>query len=245
MHKKELITIGNASEILGISIQTLRRWDESGRLTAHKTEGGQRRYVESEIQSLADGLIFELAHKWASKSTPPTLNSDVHCQDRSIFEGRLQRLNGAITRAGIEQNLTSLVITATGEIGNNSFDHNLGKWPDVPGVFFDYNIDDGIIVLADRGLGILATLHRVRPELEKHTDALRVAFTEIVTGRAPEKRGNGLKYIMKIAKMGMVGIKFQTGNALLEIDAGATDFKIIVANTFIKGTIAIIKFKTN
>jgi len=53
-------------------------------------------------------------------------------------------------KPALEQ-LSSLIVAITGEIGNNSFDHNLGKWPDEPGVFFGYDIAKGTVVLADRG----------------------------------------------------------------------------------------------
>ena len=37
-------SIQQVSEMLGIPIQKLRRWDETGVLTAARTEGGHRRY---------------------------------------------------------------------------------------------------------------------------------------------------------------------------------------------------------
>ena len=39
-----LATIGEASEILGVSISTLRRWDKEGKLKPEKTASGHRRY---------------------------------------------------------------------------------------------------------------------------------------------------------------------------------------------------------
>ncbi|MDR0999391.1 MAG: MerR family DNA-binding transcriptional regulator, partial [Clostridiales bacterium] len=39
-----LVTIGEASKILGVSITTLRRWDKEGRLIPEKTTSGHRRY---------------------------------------------------------------------------------------------------------------------------------------------------------------------------------------------------------
>ena len=45
-----LITIGEASEILGVSITTLRRWDKAGRLTPEKTASGHRRYDISKLK---------------------------------------------------------------------------------------------------------------------------------------------------------------------------------------------------
>ena len=46
---EKLVSIGKASKILGVSIITLRRWDEDGRLVSIKTEGGHRRYDISKI----------------------------------------------------------------------------------------------------------------------------------------------------------------------------------------------------
>jgi len=45
-----LVTIGKAAKILGVSEMTLRRWDESGRLVSIRTEGGHRRYDISKIR---------------------------------------------------------------------------------------------------------------------------------------------------------------------------------------------------
>jgi len=41
---ERLVTIGKAAKILGVSVMTLRRWDETGRLISIRTEGGHRRY---------------------------------------------------------------------------------------------------------------------------------------------------------------------------------------------------------
>jgi len=45
-----LVTIGQAAKILGVSVMTLRRWDEAGRLVPVRTEGGHRRYDISKIK---------------------------------------------------------------------------------------------------------------------------------------------------------------------------------------------------
>ena len=39
-----LVTIGKASELLGVSISTLRRWEMDGKIKAERTEGKHRRY---------------------------------------------------------------------------------------------------------------------------------------------------------------------------------------------------------
>lgn len=39
-----MYTIKEASDILGVSISTLRRWEKEGKITSSKTNGGHRRY---------------------------------------------------------------------------------------------------------------------------------------------------------------------------------------------------------
>lgn len=39
-----LLTIGQAAEALGVSVQTLRRWEREGKIAPERTKGGQRRY---------------------------------------------------------------------------------------------------------------------------------------------------------------------------------------------------------
>jgi len=43
-------TIGEAADILGVSISTLRRWDKAGRLIPEKTASGHRRYDISKLR---------------------------------------------------------------------------------------------------------------------------------------------------------------------------------------------------
>ena len=46
------LRIGQAAEILGVSTDTLRRWDLDGRLEARRTSGGQRRIPLAEVRRL-------------------------------------------------------------------------------------------------------------------------------------------------------------------------------------------------
>jgi excisionase family DNA binding protein len=45
------VSIGEASKALGVSVQTLRRWDEEGKLKAERTPAGHRRYLSSEVST--------------------------------------------------------------------------------------------------------------------------------------------------------------------------------------------------
>lgn len=46
----KLLTIEETANILNVSKWTLRNWDDSDKLKAIRTEGGHRRYLESEVQ---------------------------------------------------------------------------------------------------------------------------------------------------------------------------------------------------
>lgn len=45
-----LISIGEAAEVLGVSITTLRRWETEGKLTPERTAAGHRRYDLSKLK---------------------------------------------------------------------------------------------------------------------------------------------------------------------------------------------------
>ncbi len=238
--EEKLLTIAEAAEILGISIDTLRRWDKSGKLVAIRKEGGVHRYYrQSDLDVFASDII-KFAQDWTTVGLE--FPSQFYCENSSIFQARLGKLQDALIRAGEGAGMLPLVVAVSGEIGNNSFDHNLGKWPDTPGIFFGYNINKRQIVLADRGLGILSTLSRVRPELKNHSEALRVAFTEIVSGRAPEKRGNGLKFVRQVVAENPISLLFRSGDAELRIKKNNNELFIVRSHIAIRGCFALIEF---
>ena len=43
------VSIGETSKLLGVSMQTLRRWDKTGKLVSERTPSGHRRYLRSEV----------------------------------------------------------------------------------------------------------------------------------------------------------------------------------------------------
>lgn len=48
----ETYRIGEAAAVLGVRVETLRRWEREGRLTTTRTAGGQRRVPASEVARL-------------------------------------------------------------------------------------------------------------------------------------------------------------------------------------------------
>ena len=71
-------------------------------------------------------------------------------------------------------------------------------------------------------------------------EAIKIAFTQTISGRFPEKRGNGLKFVTKVAIDLGLGIMLYSGNAVTKIENKKISFNNI--NNDIKGVLAIIKY---
>lgn len=239
---KKLLSIGETARILGISVDTLRRWDKKGILKPFRASSKGYRYYDMEVLELFGKDLFSQAEKWVENSEGLEPDSSLYCQSSDIFQARLVKLQNSLLEIKYLDTSFSLIVAAIGEIGNNSFDHNLGNWRDLPGVFFGYDLNKKYIVLADRGQGVLRTLQRVRPALNTDAEALRVAFTEIVSGRAPESRGNGLKYVKKIVEENPLELTFESGNAKLSIKKGDSILEITEKTPYISGCVARIIF---
>lgn len=244
---KKFISIGEAAKILNVSIDTLRRWDKTGILRSYRLGGerGHRYYDETDL-TLFGIDILEEARNWATSSVPHEPENDFYCIDSSVFQAKLGKLENRIKIIPGLENEFSLITSSVGEIGNNSFDHNIGSWPDIRGIFFAYNLEKRKIILADRGQGVLTTLKRVRPDLKTDGEALLLAFTEKISGRAPESRGNGLKYVKRAITQDSNEIEiklfFQTGDAELFLKKGDKDLDIKKSKKPFRGCLALITF---
>jgi excisionase family DNA binding protein len=239
---ENLVSIKEAAKYLGVSEATLRRWHNDGTFKAtFVSPGGHRYYSMSDLGRKTKG-IFRVAQEWVSAEQAQPPAHDFYCSTSDRFKTRLERMAHEIDTHPAWQKFGSLISSAAGEIGNNSFDHNLGNWPDVPGTFFTYDLGKRTIVLADRGVGVLATLRLIRPKLITDGEALRVAFTEIITSRSSEHRGNGLKYVRAALTQAGADLSFQSGDAVLEIRKGKTELNIKKAHTPIRGSFSIIEF---
>ncbi len=238
-----LLNIREAAALIGISIDTLRRWDKNGKLMAIRAggKGTHRFYRKSDLELFLKDP-FTLAKSWAFSQNPYTPEEEFYCPNSSIFQGRLSKLETLLQRTPEFETNFSLITSITGEIGNNSFDHNLGNWPDINGIFFAYDLNKHMVVLADRGIGILQSLKRVRPSLADDKTALEVAFTEVITGRAPEDRGNGLKYVRKVIEKSSISLVFLTGDARLEQKPHSYKIHLRKNDNNFHGCLALIRF---
>ncbi|HEX6977337.1 MAG TPA: MerR family DNA-binding transcriptional regulator [Patescibacteria group bacterium] len=59
---KKLFTIHEAARKLGVSVDTLRRWEKKGKITSERTEGGHRRYSLEEIENIKYRRIVNKIH---------------------------------------------------------------------------------------------------------------------------------------------------------------------------------------
>lgn len=238
----KLISIGETARLLGVSIDTLRRWDKAGRLLSIRSGVRGHRYYRREDIDLYLRDEVTMARAWVEGENVVEPESQVYCQTRDDFQARLENLQSVLSRS-VRDEKVSLLTAIAGEIGNNSFDHNIGNWPDIPGIFFSYSLRNRIVVLADRGQGVLTTLKRVKPGLTSPSEALEVAFTQTISGRAPEARGNGLKFVRDVIIHGSLRLEFQTGDAVLNIAQDKPEVVVKQVEKTIRGCFAKILFE--
>ncbi len=85
------LRIGDAAEILGVGVETLRRWEEEGRLQAHRTPGGQRRVPIAEVTRLL-----------AERPRPVSRRPAVAQSARNRFAGIVTRVERDTVAAVVE-----------------------------------------------------------------------------------------------------------------------------------------------
>jgi excisionase family DNA binding protein len=245
-----MLTIGEVSKKIGVSLDTLRRWDENGKLPANrKKDEGHRYYKKEDVEEyIKNNLkdVFKMARNWVLNESGVEPRLDFYCQDSSVFRARFERFKNELSQIEKIKKIYPLIALIAGEIGDNSYAHNLGNWPDVMGIFFAYDLDKRKIVLADRGQGILTTLKDVKPGLSNHQDALETAFTEFISGRPTPPpgppRGNGLKSVREVVTDNKLSLFFQTGDAELMIQKGDYSLNIKKSTIYFRGCLALIHF---
>ncbi len=184
---------------------------------------------------------IQVAFNWYL--APPASNLENHqqvCPTRDVFQARLDKLYRESTVPSLlSPEDASLLVAVVGEIGNNCFDHNLGQWKDAMGCWFSWSMDGKeekiLVVVADRGQGVFNSLKMVKPDLKSEEEALKIAFEKRISGRSPEQRGNGLKFVRTIVNGPMDrGLIFCSGARFVRW-GGYPDFAQTVAIDKING----------
>ena len=152
---------------------------------------------------------------------------------RDVFTARLQSF--------ILESEKYLEAAIIGEIGNNTFDHNFGFNSAYPkGAYCNFVYKKMYVVLADFGKGVKQSLLAVVPSITSDLEAVKIAFTERISGRSPEQRGNGLKFVSETIQQNGWHLYFQSGFGSCSIDKNGIAF-LEKTNSLI-GCLAIINF---
>ncbi|MFP3040923.1 hypothetical protein LQZ19_03770 [Treponema primitia] len=160
-------------------------------------------------------------------------NDEHFSKTRDIFTARIQSYTLETGKY-----LEAAVI---GEIGNNTFDHNFIFENNFPrGVYCNLFYRQDYIVLADYGKGVKQSLLPVLPSIKSDVEAVEIAFTKRVSGRSPENRGNGLKFVSESIQQNNWHLYFQSGSGCCSIDSAGLN--VYENDISLLGCLAIIRF---
>ena len=87
-HRNSALRVGEAAELLGVSVDTLRRWEAEGRLRVRRSRGGQR------LVSLADVRQLEAKRRKRDQ--------------RAVAQSARNRFSGVVTR--VEKDRVAAVV---------------------------------------------------------------------------------------------------------------------------------------
>ena len=228
IRKKRSVRPSELAQTLKISPQIIHRHLKTLLADRIIEKKGTPPYTRYMIAGMPD---FSKALKWFFSQTAPDEASEV-CETRDVFSARLSHFV-PLEKRGLLKADISLVVSVSGEIGNNSFDHNLGQWKDVPGCWFEINVTHGKlwILIADRGQGIYRSISQVAVDVENDQSAIELAFSKRISGRAFEKRGNGLKYVKNVIINGSSrGLACRSGNGLITLGDFGQDCTRVLKN---------------
>jgi len=160
-------------------------------------------------------------------------NDEFFSRTRDVFTARIQSF---VLETG--KYLEAAII---GEIGNNTFDHNFGFSNNYPGgVYCNVSYEQRYTVLADYGRGVRESLLSVLPSISSDIEAIEIAFTKRISGRSPEQRGNGLKFVSETIQQNNWHLYFQSGLGCCIIDGSGIRF--LEKTVSLTGCLAIIDF---
>lgn len=170
---------------------------------------------------------------------------------RDVFKARWSHMDQLCLNFWQEPNEVALFSAVIGELGNNCFDHNLGQWRDAAGCWFQHDIQkkSAWVVVADRGQGVLSSLRQTLPTLRDDQMALNTAFEKKISGRSPEHRGNGLKFVRNIINRSpQSGLVCLSGNGEILLGKLSLKAKHMLVDTTFKtygtGTFSLVIWRS-
>ncbi|MBI4039186.1 MerR family DNA-binding transcriptional regulator, partial [Candidatus Daviesbacteria bacterium] len=104
---KALLKIGQASKILGVSIDTLRRWEKVGKIKAKRTAGGTRLYSLPELKKISSKSIK--IDQNIPISTEELLKKTQNTQKTGISEYRTEQSSEQIFRQSDISDLSNIL----------------------------------------------------------------------------------------------------------------------------------------
>ena len=114
---KPFLTIKEASEMLGISTETLRNWERDNKITPTYTTGGHRRFPRIEIEKLA-GTYQEPTIPIQQNRTAVYCRVSSHEQKQ---KGDLERQIGRMTTEALKRNYS--IVSVFDEVGSGMNDN--------------------------------------------------------------------------------------------------------------------------
>lgn len=114
---KPFLTINEASEMLGISTETLRNWERDNKITPTYTTGGHRRFPRIEIEKLA-GTYQEPTVPVQQNRTAIYCRVSSHEQKQ---KGNLERQVGRMTTEALKRNYS--IVSVFDEVGSGMNDN--------------------------------------------------------------------------------------------------------------------------
>ena len=107
MPKQQTLTIGEAAKALGVSADTLRRWDRDGKLRTTRDKSNRRRVPRKEIERLASrpsrhrtGDTLSARNRFAGVVTSVEVDGVMAIVE---IEAGPHRVTAAITRDSVEE----------------------------------------------------------------------------------------------------------------------------------------------
>ena len=105
------LRLGDTAELLGVSLNTLRRWSDAGKITSYRSPGGHRRFKRSDVESL---LADQATPGTESDLSAPSVTGKVTLSDVATLRSALGIIARVSTEGlGVSSCLVALIEGAT------------------------------------------------------------------------------------------------------------------------------------